>query len=222
MRRTLSAQKAALQRGIEESFSLKTRKLLSILAVISAALLPLAAKSQIAKEKPASQTTESAYKWELFAGWGYTSLNQVNGSYSGLQGVSLSATRDFGRFFGVTIDGGHYALTLTRSNTYPTTVNHFLAGPVVHAPLYEKVGIFAQGLIGAVNTEMGGGVSIEPSYSFGGGLGGGLDYKLNQHWGLRASGDYIGSSFTVVPFQPGFSPHRRWNNRAAFGVTYKF
>jgi hypothetical protein len=222
MRRTLSALKAAPQRRIEESFSLKTRKLLSILAVIPAALLPLAAHSQLAKEKPAPQTTESPYKWELFAGWGYTSLNQVNQSNSGLQGVTLSATRDFGRFFGVTIDGGHYAWTLTRSNTYPTTVNHFLAGPVVHAPLYEKISIFAEGLIGAVNTEMGGGVTIEPAYSFGGGVGGGLDYKLDQHWGVRAYGDYIGSSFTQVPFQPGYSPHRRFNARASVGVTYKF
>jgi hypothetical protein len=193
-----------------------------MLAVIPAALMPLTAISQIAPEKPAPQTTEAAYKWELFAGWGYTSLNQVTNSNSGLQGVSLSATRDFGRYFGVTIDGGHYAWTLTRSNTYPTTVNQFLAGPVLHAPLYEKVGIFVHGLLGAVNTEMGGGVSIEPAYSFAGGLGGGLDYRLDSHWGVRAYGDYIGSSFTVVPFQPGFSTHRRWNDRASVGVTYKF
>jgi opacity protein-like surface antigen len=221
LRKTLSARKRP-QYGIEESFNLKRKKLLSILAVISAALMPLAASSQIAPEKPASQTTEPAYKWELFAGWGYTSLNQVTNSNSGLQGVSLSGTRDFGKYFGLTVEGGHYAWTLTRSNTYPTTVNHFLAGPVFHAPLYEKVGIFVHGLIGAVNTEMGDGVEIRPAYSFGGGIGIGLDYKLDQHWGVRAYGDYIGSSFTEVPFQPGFSPHRRFNAHAAAGVTYKF
>jgi hypothetical protein len=180
----------------------------------------LAAHSQIAKNKPDAQPGESTYKWELFAGWGYTSLNQVSHSNSGLQGVSLSATRDFGRFFGVTIDGGHYAWTLTRSNPVSATVNQYFAGPVVHAPLYEKVSIFAEGLLGAVHT--GGEVIIRPDYSFAGGVGVGLDYKLNQRWGIRAYGDDIASSFTLTPYQPGFSPHRRWNARASIGVTYKF
>jgi hypothetical protein len=199
---------------------LKRKKLLSILAVLPAALMPLAASSQIAKEKPAPQTIESPYKWQVFAGWGYTSLNQVSQSNSGLQGVSLSLTRNYGRFFGVAIEGGHYAWTLTRSNPVQTSVSQYLAGPEVHAPLFEKLSIFAHGLIGAVHT--GGDVLIEPDYSFAGGVGLGLDYKLNPRWGLRAYGDDIGSSFTETPFQPGFSPHRRWNAHAAAGVTFKF
>ena len=199
---------------------MKKKKLLSILAAIPAALMPLTAISQIAPEKPAPQTVEANYKWQAFAGWGYTSLNQVSNSNSGLQGVSLSATRNFGKYFGLAIEGGHYAWTLTRSNPQSVTVNHYLAGPEVHAPLYERVGIFAHALIGAVHT--GGDVQIQPDYSFGGGVGAGLDYQINPRWGLRAYGDDIGSSFTLTPFQPGFSPHRRWNAHAAVGVTYKF
>ena len=195
------------------------KKLLSLLAVIPAALMPLTASSQIAPEKPASQTAEPAYKWEVFAGWGYTSLNQVSQSNSGLQGVTVSATRDLSKHFGVTFDGGHYAWTVTRSNPQAASVNLYLVGPVLEAPLYEKISIFVHGLIGAAHT---GQVSIQPNYSFAGGVGLGLDYKLGPHFGVRAYGDDIGSSFTLTPFQPGFSPHRRFNARASFGVTYKF
>ncbi len=220
MRKTLSAGKR-LRHGIEESLNLKRKMLLLILAAIPVTLLPVTASSQIAKEKPAATTTEPTYKYELFAGWGYTSLNQVSQSNSGLQGVTLSATRDFGRYFGVTVDGGHYAWTVTRSNPVSSTVDLYLAGPVLHAPLYDRLGIFVHGLLGAAHT--GGNVVISPDYSFAGGVGLGLDYKFkSQHWGVRAYGDDIGSSFTVTPFQPGFSPHKRWNARASVGVTYKF
>jgi hypothetical protein len=196
--------------------------LLSILAGVPAAFFSLTASSQIAPEKPAAQTTEPSHKYELFAGWGYTSLNQVSQSNSGLQGVTLSATRDLGKYFGVTVDGGHYAWDVSATNPVRSTVDLYLAGPVVHAPLYERLGIFVHGLIGAAHT--GGDVVISPDYSFAGGVGLGLDYKFksSDHWGLRAYGDIIGSSFTLTPFQPGFSPHFRWNARAGAGVTYKF
>jgi len=205
--------------GIEESFNLKRKTLLSILAVVPAALMPLAASSQIAPQKPPAQTTEPSYKYEAFVGWGYTSLNQVSQSKSGLQGISLSLTRDLGKYFGVTVDGGHYAWTVTQANPVSSSVDLYLAGPEVHAPLYERVSLFAHGLLGAAHT---GGVSISPSHSFAGGVGLGLDYKLKSNFGLRAYGDDIGSSFTLTPFQPGFSPHLRWNARASVGVTYKF
>ncbi len=200
---------------------MKRKMLLSILAAIPAALLPLAASSQIAPEKPQSTTSEAQYKYELFAGWGYTSLNQVSQSTSGLQGVTILGTRNFGKYFGVTVDGGHYAWDVTATNPVPSTVDLYLAGPVLHAPLYERLGIFVHGLLGAAHT--GGDVVISPSYSFAGGVGVGLDYKLKPaHWGIRAYGDDIGSSFTVTPFQPGYSPHLRWNARGSIGVTYKF
>ena len=66
MRRTLSVRKR-LSLRVEESFNLKRKKLLSILAAIPSALMPLTAISQIAPEKPAPQTTEPFYKWQVFA-----------------------------------------------------------------------------------------------------------------------------------------------------------
>jgi hypothetical protein len=218
MRKSMSAG-IRRPRGIKESFKLTRKMLLSFLAAIPAALMPLSATCQMAKEKAPALTTEPQYKYEVFVGWGYTSLNQVNQSNSGLQGVSLSLTRDWGKYFGITAEGGHYAWTVTASNPVSSSVDLYLAGPAFHAPLYERASLFIHGLLGAAHT---GGVSIKPNESFAGGVGLGVDYKLGPHLGLRAYGDDIGSSFTLTPYQPGDSPHRRFNARGSIGVTYKF
>ncbi len=220
--RALRSLKCAIKRrrqGSEENLTLTRKLFFWILAASAAALMPLAANCQIAPEKTPTERTGPDYKYTAFVGWGYTSLNQVNQSNSGLQGVSLSLTRDWGKYFGVTAEGGHYAWTVTEANAQAASVNVYLAGPEFHAALYERTSLFAHGLIGAAHT---GGVSIRPSESFAGGVGVGLDYKLNDRLGLRAYGDDIGSSFTLVPYQPGFSPHRHFNARASVGVTYKF
>lgn len=198
---------------------MKRKMLLSFLAVLPAVLVPASALSQLAKEKAPVDTSEPTYKWQAFAGVGYTSLNQLSQSESGLVGVGVSITREFGKYFGVTAEGGHYQWTVTATNPYPASVNLYLAGPEFHAQLYERTSLFFHGLIGAAHT---GGVPIYPNYSFAGGVGVGLDYKLNSRLGIRAYGDDIGSSFSVTPYQPGDSPHRRFNARAALGVTYRF
>lgn len=198
---------------------MKRKMLLAMLVAVPGLLAPLAAHSQIAPEKAPAATTEPTYKYEVFAGWGYTSLNQVSQSRSGLQGVSLSVTRDWGRYFGVTAEGGHYAWAVTNSNEGNPSVDQFLAGPVLHAQLYGATSLFVHGLLGVVHT---GNISISPSTSFAGGFGMGMDYSLNKHTGVRVYGDDIGSSFSVTPYVPGNSPHRRFNAHAAVGVTYKF
>ncbi|MFZ0744248.1 MAG: hypothetical protein WAM85_07565 [Terracidiphilus sp.] len=200
---------------------MKRKFLLSILAMIPAAFMPLAATGQIAPDKAPAAPTGPTFKYEVFAGWGYTSLNQVNQSRSGLQGVSLSVTRNWGKYFGITAQGGHYAWALTSSNSSvgQPTVDMYLVGPEFHAPLYDRIGILVHGLLGAAHT---GGVTIQPSESFAGGVGMGLDYSLSPRLAVRLYGDDIGSSFTVTPFEPGDSPHRRFNARASIGVVYKF
>src|ERR1700722_7470840 len=91
------------------SFKLKRMLLLSILAMIPAALLPLAASSQILPHpKKVAEGDEPNYKYEVYGGYAYTGINQVNLSRSGLQGVDLSVTRNFGRYFGLTADGAYY------------------------------------------------------------------------------------------------------------------
>ena len=196
-----------------------SKRLFSFLAAASAIVIPFSAAGQVAPERAPKDLTGPDYKYEVYVGYGYTSLNQVNQSRSGLQGVSASVMRGFGDHFGVKVDGGHYAWPVTSKNVGNPTVDLFLAGPVAHANLFEKWSAYAEVLLGGAHT---GNISIQPKVSFAGGFGMGMDYNKNARWSIRAFGDDIASSFTLVPFQPGDSPHKRWNARAGIGVVYHF
>jgi len=200
---------------------LKRKFLFAILAAVSAAFMSLAATSQVALDRPARpEKTTPTYKWEAFAGAGYTSLNQVNQSRNGLLGVNAAVTRNFGKYFGLTADGGYYAYTYNSSNPGNPTVDMVLLGPVFHAPLFERLDGFVHVLLGGEHTSGG---STIPKISFAGGAGVGLDYKLkNPRFAIRLSGDSIISSFVQDPDHLGYSPHAHRNARAAFGVVYKF
>lgn len=195
--------------------------------MIPAALMPLAATCQISKAPRAASTDETTrtFKYEAFVGYGYTSLNQVNQSRYGLSGVTASVTRDWGRYFGVTAEGGYYRYPFSTpeiaNSTLVPSVESVLFGPVVHANIYGKFDGFVHGLLGGEHT---GGTSQTPNISFAGGFGGGLDYALTPRFSLRASGDIIGASFSLVgnSAQLGNSPHKTWDSRASFGVLYHF
>jgi hypothetical protein len=198
---------------------LKSKLLFFVLAAASAIVVPCSASAQVAPERPPKDLSVPEYKYEAFVGFGYTSLNQVNQSRSGLGGITGSVTRKFGDHFGVKGDYGYYTWNITATNPGNPSVSMFLAGPEVHGNLFEKWSLYAEGLIGGVHT---GGVSIQPDVSFAGGVGVGMDYNRTARWSIRAYGDYIGSSFTLTPFEPGFSAHTRWNARAGIGVVYHF
>ena len=198
---------------------MKSKSLLWILAAASALVVPMNAVGQVAPERPPKDLTGPDYKYEAFIGYGYTSLNQVNQSRSGLQGVDVQVMRSFGDHFGIKLDGGQYEWGVTSSNTGNPTVDMFLAGPVIRGNLFEKWSAYAQALVGGVHT---GTVSIQPNISFAGGAGVGVDYNKNARWSIRAFGDDIGSAFTLVPYQPGYSPHTRFNAHAGIGVVYHF
>ncbi len=214
---------------------MKRKLLLSILAAISVAFLPLAATSQIASEYGESPAVraEPSIKYEVFAGYGYTSLNQVNQSRHGLQGVNLSITRDWGRFFGITADGAFYSHSLgtpeIEYTTFSPSVDAVLFGPVFHAHLFRGYDGFVHVLLGGEHT---GGVNAYPKVSFAGGFGIGIDYKLKHRFSLRVSGDDIMSSF-VAPIYPvgtigactatsNCSAHEHGNSRVSIGLVYKF
>lgn len=192
----------------------------AILAVVSALFMPQVATCQVAPDRPAHpEKAEPEIKWEAFAGYGYTSLNQVQQSRNGLQGVNLAVTRNWGKHFGLTADGGYYAYTYDATNPGNPTVDMALFGPVFHASLFEHLEGFVHVLLGGEHTA---GDGTIPKLSFAGGAGGGFDYKLNPKFALRFSGDDIASSFVQDPNHLGYSPHLHRNARAAVGVVYRF
>ena len=195
--------------------------LLSMLAVVPAVLMPLAAAGQVAPERKAVERAEPSYKNEVYVGYAYTSLNQVNQSRYGLQGLKVSYTRDWGRYFGLTGTGDYYKFPLGSGNPGKPMVISVLGGPEFHANIYGKIDGFAQALLGGEHT---GGESMTPNISFAGGFGGGLTYNLRKHIALRASGDRVAASFSLSNNTPGlaYSPHMHWNARATFGAVYKF
>ena len=204
---------------------MKRTLLFTILAVVPAVLAPLSAVGQVNSDaKPVAEQSASGYRYTVYGGFSYTSLNQVNGSRYGLIGGKVSLTRNYGKYFGLTgaVDYNKPPL-ISSSNKNPgdPSVYTFMAAPELHATLYGKV----EGLLfleaGGEHT---GGENQTPSISFAGGYGGGLQYNLGSRLGIRLEGDRIGASFSPINNSPllGYSPHLTWNPRASFGVIYRF
>jgi hypothetical protein len=208
---------------LEENSKLKRTFLAFVLVLVPASFLPLTVLGQVSSStgRGSADPDEPNYKYEGFVGFGYTSLNQVNLSRSGLVGVNASITRDFGKYFGVTADGGYYKYAIVSGNPGDPRVVSVLFGPVIHAQLYGKYSGFVNALIGG---EHSGGEGQTPNISFAGGVGGGVEYSLTPHISLRAYGDDIGASFSVTnnSSQLAYSPHRTWNPIAGFGAVYRF
>jgi len=203
---------------------LKSKLLFYLLAAVPAVFMPLAATGQVAPDRPASQGSAPTFKYEGFAGFSYSSLNQVNQSRYGLMGTKFGITRDWGRHFGLTALGTYYRVPSSSSspgNPGDPSVYSALAGPEFHANIYENFDAFVHALLGVEHT---GGEGMTPTISFAGGGGGGIVYNLTQHVALRASGDRIGASFSLINNTPalGNSPHRTWNAEGEFGVIYRF
>jgi hypothetical protein len=195
--------------------------LVSILAVPTA-LMPLAAAAQVAPDRTASANApEAVYRYNVYAGFAYASLNQVNHSRYGVIGGELAVSRNFGRFFAVTADGAFLPKSLASGNPGNPSVDQVLFGPEVHGVVYENWSVFLRGLIGG---EHSGGEHQTPNISFAGGMGGGVEHSLGPRWAVRAFGEDIASSFSIINNTPQLnaSPHRRWNSQAGIGVVYRF
>ncbi|MGD0547957.1 MAG: hypothetical protein ABR991_09060 [Terracidiphilus sp.] len=219
---------------------MKSKFLFSILAVVAAVLLPLAAAGQIAPERPPrTEPAEKIPKYEIFAGVGYTSLNNVNQSRNGLLGGNVTVTRDWGKYFGLTADGGIYKYTYDASNPGDPSVDMVLLGPVLHAHIMGKVDGYVHVLLGGEHisganiVQVNGTTAVTspfatPKISVAGGYGVGFDYNLKSHFSLRIGGDDILSSFNAngnsqlcMP-AGACSTHESRSARAEFGLVYKF
>lgn len=202
---------------------MKRRFLLTTLAAVLAALLPIAACAQVESqpESSAPPPPAPALRYEVFAGYSYTSINQVNQSRHGLQGVEVSGARYFGKYFGLVAIGDYYKWATASGNPGDPSVASILVGPQLRVQLAGPVAGFFRGTMGG---EHSGGEHQTPKVSFAGGIGGGIDIGLAQHFLLRISGDRIGASFSPRDNSSllNYSPHLTWNSRGTIGVVYRF
>lgn len=195
---------------------MKRTSLLLILAALPAVLLPLAATGQAAPP-----VTVHEPKYEVYAGFAYTNLDQVNQSRHGLMGVRGAITRDWGKYFGLTASGDYFKWATGSGNPGNPVVYDFLVGPEVHFKLFSR---WSGAVFGEVGGEHTGGEQMTPNISFAGGFGGSITHDLNRHWALRASGDRLAASFSLRnnTNQLSNSTHMVWNARGMFGVVYRF
>lgn len=194
----------------------------TILAVLPAALAPLTASGQVNPEAaPSPVQAGPSYKYVVYGGFAYTSLNQVNLSRYGLMGGKVSLTRNYGKYFGLTGAVDYFKPALGSGNPGDPSVYTFMVAPELHATLYDNIeGLFFAELGG----EHTGGEKMTPNISFAGGFGGGLQYNLNSRLGIRAEGDRVAGSFSLTNNSPqlAYSTHMTWNARASIGVVYRF
>jgi hypothetical protein len=188
------------------------------------ALMTMPAGGQVNPEAAPTPSSGGTYKYTVYGGFAYTSLNQVNESRYGLIGGKGSLTRNWGKYFGLTGAIDYFKPPLSSSspgNPGDPSVYTFMVAPEIHANLYENLsGLF----FGEVGGEHTGGEGMTPSISFAGGFGGGLEYALGPRFGIRAEGDRVAGSFSLSNNTPqlAYSTHRTWNARASIGVVYHF
>jgi hypothetical protein len=207
----------------EESFKLKRLLLFASLAAVAAALMPLAAAGQVSNDEDRApvQHNGSTFKYEAYLGFAYTSLNQLNLSRYGLEGVQLSVTRDYGNYFGIRGSGDYYKHPVSSGNPGDPSVYSVLGGPEFHAKVYGAVSGLAFAELGVEHTS---GENMNPDTSFAGGFGGGATYDFTPRLAAQVTGDRVAGSFSFANNTPqlAYSGHRTWNARATIGVVYRF
>src|SRR5436305_2872281 len=109
--------------------------------------MPLAAIAQVAPDRAPRPAPDVSYKYLVYAGVAYTSLNQVNQSRYGLIGGDVEISREFGRFFALTADGAFYSTSVGSGNPGKPTVDQVLFGPEVHGTLFDRWTVFARALL---------------------------------------------------------------------------
>jgi hypothetical protein len=195
-------------------------------AAAGVALAPLTAAGQAAQQPATASGPQQTrtFKYEAYAGFAYTSLNQINLSRYGLYGGKVMLMRDWGKYFGLMGTVDYYRQPIssrTPKNPGDPSVYSFTIGPEIHTNVYENWGVLAFAELGGEHT---GGESMTPAISFAGGFGGGVSFKVNDRFAVRLVGDRLAGSFSLTgnTSQLSYSTHRTWNPRATMGVVYRF
>jgi opacity protein-like surface antigen len=172
-------------------------------------------------------------KVEASAGYSYVRVNVDTTAAGGTgtqgfngNGGSGSIAFNMNRWFGVVADFGGYthSETITVGGTTVTgtaTAYSYLFGPKIASRGHEKWTPFAQALFGGVHGNASGstgGVSLGSTSEnvFGMAIGGGLDYNVSKHVGIRV----IQAEYLLTKFTDGVN-NRQNNVRLTFGIVFR-
>ena len=165
---------------------------------------------------------ESAPKVDVFAGYSYVQANPgVTGVDSfHLHGGSASAAYNITHWLGCVADFGGYTngsiLRTGGSGTFST----YLFGPRVSYRHYSKITPFGQVLFGAAHASAAAFGTTGKQNAFAMTAGGGVDYKLFDHFAIRP----CQAEFLMTRFAVGATPGARTQNnvRISTGFVFRF
>jgi opacity protein-like surface antigen len=146
-------------------------------------------------------------KIEVYGGYDYVRVSDLGDSYN-FNGGSGQFAYNANRWLGIVGDfGGYYT-----SDGFHAGVLSYMAGPRVNLRGHGRATPFAQILLGGARS-----IDNSPLNAFAMTVGGGLDYKISQHFAIRP----VQAEYFLTKFSDGAS-NRQNNFRYGAGVVFQF
>jgi opacity protein-like surface antigen len=169
----------------------------------------------------ATRAQESAPKIDAFAGYSYLQANPgVSGVNSfHLHGGSASVAYNYNNWLGGVADFGGYNNGNVLGTGTSGTLSTYLFGPRVSYRHLRKVTPFGQVLLGVAHANASNFGTANSQNAFAMTVGGGVDYKLFEHFSIRP----VQAEYLMTRFGVGTTGTRTQNNvRLSTGFVFRF
>ena len=161
---------------------------------------------------------ERAPKFDVFAGYSYVQANPgVTGADSfHLHGGNANVSYNINNWLGAVSDFGGY----TNGNILSGTFSTYLFGPRVSYRHYGRITPFGQVLFGVAHANAAAFNTTGTQNAFAMTAGGGVDYKLYDHFSIRP----FQTEYLLTRFHEGTLPGNRTQNnfRVSTGFVVRF
>jgi opacity protein-like surface antigen len=169
----------------------------------------------------AANAQESAPKFDVFAGYSYLQANPgVNGVNSfHLHGGSASIAYNHSSWLSGVADFGGYNNGNVLGTGGSGTLSTYLFGPRVSYRHLRKITPFGQVLFGVAHANASGFGTTSSQNAFAMTVGGGVDYKLLDHFSIRP----VQAEYLLTRFGVGTTGTQTQNNvRLSTGFVFRF
>jgi hypothetical protein len=170
-----------------------------------------------------SAAAQDKSRGELFGGYSYLRFSPGQGAQSvNFNGGVGSVSANLNNWFAVVGEiGGYHNGSIYGSGVHGDVVS-YLFGPRIFMSR-GKITVFGQGLFGGAHAKASGGGLVAKTNAFATAIGGGLDWNVGEHFGVRLGElDYVMTRFSN---SSGFGNNVN-NNQNSFrystGVVFRF